>query len=98
MKILNFLFLLLSLSIIVADCGYFDSPYSHHVISPQGKASDVSNCIEHAHSSSFDDNFVLLSTGQKLRLSTTLSNFYPELNLQANSSYTSNIWQPPKMS
>ena len=98
MKILNILFLMLSLTIIVADAGFFDTPYSHHLICPSGKASDVSNSIEHAHANGVDHNFIVLSFSQKPRLASSQSAMYPELNLPATCTYSTTIWQPPKSS
>ncbi len=98
-KSISFVFLILGLTLILADCGYFVFSNSYTITTYDSCSDITANWGQtHSHSHSHEDNVVLLDSISK-RICFQFDNdniFLTERN--SIIFFSSKIWQPPKLS
>ena len=92
------LFVTLSLSLIMADCGLLDTAFSHNHYSSQRACADLVDHFEHAHSGYFEDEVFTNDFLRKYNNTPKNTCIFSLFDLTVNNSFTSSVWQPPKLS
>lgn len=96
-KSIAFLFITLSLTMVMIDCCYSFFTSSNH-ITYCSDCPDVSDHFESCHSHGHEDH-VIISDSKSKTLPLTLNlDFVPISSVVFKNNYISIIWQPPKFS
>jgi hypothetical protein len=94
----HFLFIVLSLSLILADCSFIGNAFTHHLTSTQRECSDISGNIAHSGSVCFEDEVFMNDIKVKPTIFLGCIELVPNLTVNFKSHYITSIWQPPKFS
>jgi hypothetical protein len=92
------LFLVLSLTLVLADCNFIDNAFSHHIINAQRECSDLSDNSDPSILGCFEDEVFINDSRIKSAAHAVCVELVPTINTNFNSPYFSSIWQPPKFS
>jgi hypothetical protein len=96
-KQVYFLFLTLSLTLVLADCNFIGTSFSQNDMGSHVGCSDISNHVEHSHTHGFEE--ISLLNYSKIKAGKYLNGIYfiPTINITIKNHYISSIWQPPKL-
>jgi len=96
-KTISFVLLLLSFTLILADCNLFPFPDSP-TIKTCNTSPDISNHFEQSHSHGADDNVIINETNSKTPHLFYRVDYVFTADINIKSNFISSIWQPPKLS
>lgn len=81
----------------MADYGYFPRDHAHTIVSCNS-ASGIADHFEHSHSHASVYNVICMEVKTRATIFFINENFVPDTDENFNSDFTSNIWQPPRLS
>ncbi len=97
-KHLFVLFVVFSLSLIMANSGFIDNYLTFNKLSSNIECSDISNHSEHSHSLNFEDDVLIIDS--KIKSNKFICIIDPIALKKDNfkNNLPTSIWQPPKIS
>ncbi len=96
-KTISLVLLLLSFTLILADCSVFSFSKSN-IITTCNTCPDISDHFENTHSHGTEDNVIINESKSKTIHILFQVDFISVIDINLKSIFISNIWQPPKLS
>jgi hypothetical protein len=92
------LFLAISLTLILADCGFIGNTFSHQINEIQRECPDTSGITFHSNSLCFEDEVLINDSKGKPSALCSVVALVPDLTINFKNHNNTAIWQPPKLS
>jgi hypothetical protein len=92
------LFLALSLTLVLADCGFMGNTFSHQINDNHRECPENSGIAFHLNSVCFEDEVFMNDSIGKPASHCNVVALVPDLTINFKSYNNTTIWQPPKLS